>query len=587
MSLTAAPAPTGLARSVWKLLKLQARITFNNLSRAKLRRKIGYAILTALVLAVLAGVFIGSWALIRLMRQPEFAQFPLAESLVNQIPVLVFTVAFFGLLATSFGVLLQSLYLAGDMEFLLSAPVSIRAVFIAKLIAAILPDFGLVCLFGLPILLGIGAARGYFAAYYPLVLVALLALAMVVSGLASLLVMAVVRVVPARRVAELLGFLGAVTTFLCSQSGQLVNSMRISPGQASNQLALVSQLDPSWSPLSWAAHGLAQIATGGWLSGSLLLGAYFLVAAGIFYASLVTAERLYYVGWSRVQAGGRRKRAAKTSPDRLRPAVPTAGTPSRKPLLGWMPAQTQAVMAKDARVLTRDLRNMSQVVTPLLFGVIYAFAITRAGPGSPGGGAPENIRQAFRYISGDGSVAISLFVSWGLLSRLALISFSQEGASYWIVKTSPIRPRQILLAKFLTAYLPGLALGLLFLIGISLLQRADLWATLYSLAMLFFSLAGAVGVNLAFGIAGANLHWQNPRGMMRGATGCLASLASLAYMLVIIVVFFAPPIGFVFFGLPEFWGRVIGMTVGIAASLAGALIPTLSILKRIPRIGEE
>ena len=51
--------------------------------------------------------------------------------------------AFLGILLTSFGVLLQALYLAGDMDFLLSAPIPMRAVFLTKLLQAILPNFGL------------------------------------------------------------------------------------------------------------------------------------------------------------------------------------------------------------------------------------------------------------------------------------------------------------------------------------------------------------------------------------------------------------------------------------------------------------
>ena len=195
--------------------------------------------------------------------------------------------------------------------------------------------------------------------------------------------------------------------------------------------------------------------------------------------------------------------------------------------------------------------------------------------------------RVFHSVSVYGSVAISLFVSWGLLSRLALISFSHEGPSYWVIKSSPARPRQILIAKFLAAYIPGVLLGLIFLIAISLIQNADMGITLYSAVMLLFSLAGAVGVNLAFGVAGANLRWQNPRAMMRGTLGCLASIASLAYMVIIVVLFFGPPVGFNFLGFPEVWGRVTGIILGVIASLACAIIPPLFVFKRIERIGEE
>ena len=89
---------------------------------------------------------------------------------LEAVPVLILTELFLGILLTSFGVLLQALYLSGDMDFLLAAPVPIRAVFIAKLLQAVLPNFGLIALFGLPVLFGLGMSEGYNLLYYPLVL---------------------------------------------------------------------------------------------------------------------------------------------------------------------------------------------------------------------------------------------------------------------------------------------------------------------------------------------------------------------------------------------------------------------------------
>jgi hypothetical protein len=591
MSVSAAPAQAGLWSTVVKLLRLQALITYNNIRRATTRRKIGYAFIALLILGVLVGVFAGSWALLRLVRSPEVTRYIQLGDLVQNIPVLVLTGAFFVLIVTSFGVLLQSLYLSGDMEFLLAAPVSIRAVFIAKLVEAILPDFGLVCLFGLPILFGLGAAVGFNILYYPLVILVFMALALAISGVTSLLVMAVVRVVPARRVAELLGFLGAIVSVLCSQSGNLANSLRFSRGQVSGAFSSFSRLDTPWSPLAWASHGLLSIASADWLPGAGLLAAFFLLTAVVFYVALVTAERLYFTGWSRVQVGTRRRRAARLAPASA-PAAPSLPSTAVAPLslfgflFAWLPRPTRAIIAKDFRVLTRDLRRMSQVVTPLIFGIIYMFAITRSDRVGQTLNEP-GVAGALQSLTVYASVAISIFVSWGLLSRLALISFSQEGHSYWLIKSTPTASRQILLAKFLVAYLPGLLLGLLFLAVTSVLQRIDPGITLFSAVMLIFALAGAVGVNLAFGVAGVNMSWQNPRAMLRGTYGCAASLASIGYLLLTVALFFGPPVAFSMFGLPETPGRLLGLALGIASSLAFAIIPPTAVLRRVDRIGEE
>ena len=126
--------------------------------------------------------FVLSWLLLRFLQSPEVSQYIGGNQafLVN-IPVLVVSAAFIVILLTSFGVLLQALYLAGDMDFLLSVPIPIRAIFISKLLQAIIPNFGLILLFGLPVLYGLGLSSGYTFLYYPVVLIvlALLALAAV------------------------------------------------------------------------------------------------------------------------------------------------------------------------------------------------------------------------------------------------------------------------------------------------------------------------------------------------------------------------------------------------------------------------
>ena len=108
-----------------------------------------------------------------------------------------------------------------------------RAVFLSKLIQAILPGFGLFCLAALPVLFGLGSALGFNFLYYPLVVFVLACLALAAAGIASILVMAVVRVVPARRVAEVLAFFGAIISILISQSGNLMSSMGIENDRSS------------------------------------------------------------------------------------------------------------------------------------------------------------------------------------------------------------------------------------------------------------------------------------------------------------------------------------------------------------------
>ncbi|MGW8250355.1 MAG: putative ABC transporter permease subunit [Anaerolineales bacterium] len=342
---------SNLWRYVSKLLRLRWVIFLSNFKRAKLRGKIGTIVLALLVVGGLFFAFWLSWLLLGFLRSPRLAEFGVDfQQLLVSIPVLVVTAAFIGILLTSFGVLLQALYLAGDMDFLLSAPVPIRAVFIAKMLQAILPNFGLILLFGLPVLYGLGVSGGYSLLYYPLVLVELALLALAAAGLASLLVMAVVRVFPARRVAEVLGFLVAILSFTCSQSGQFMRYSDVSGDQAMQAFGMLSRLNSPWSPLAWAGRGLMDIGEARWLSGVLLVLLTVGITSGIFIMSLVTAERLYYSGWAKVQVSTRARRAPRT---RRRTETRPGGLAALVSRI--VPPAVRGILVKDFLVLRRDL----------------------------------------------------------------------------------------------------------------------------------------------------------------------------------------------------------------------------------------
>jgi len=569
---------------VAKLLRLRILIWIGSFRRARLRGKLGYIFLGLLLLAGLVFAFFISWWLLRFLRSPQFSSFVSSPTeFLDRVPVLVVSATFVGILLTSFGVLLQALYLAGDMDFLLSAPIPIRAVFVTKLLQAILPNFSLTLLFGLPVLFGLGASAGYNPLYYPLVVVILSLLALAAAGISALLVMLIVRIFPARRVAEVLGFLVGTMSFLCSQSGQLANYTDLSSEQAGQALNFIARFDVAWSPLAWAGRGLVAIGESNWISGIGLVFLSSALAAGIFLLALATAERLYYSGWTQVQSvSSRRKKRRRTA----RAANQTATLIVYAERL--IPAPVRGIAIKDWRVLRRDLRNLSNLVMPLIFGVIYTFMLlrSRGEPNLGRGEAPEWFNQAVTNISLYANVAISLFVAWSLSSRLALMSFSQEGRAYWIVRSAPVTTSKLLAAKFTVALVPALGLSWGFMLVTFLVRGGTVSVFLYSLLAVTLSIAGLVGINLTFGVLGANFTWDDPRRISGGASGCLGTVASMLYLVIALAFFFGPVLLIAGLGFQDFYGQLAGSLLGGGFALAGALIPLYLVRKKVPLLGE-
>lgn len=579
-----APAQPKLWPYVWMLLRLRWVIFASEFRRAKLGRKIGTIILGLLIVAGMVFAFILSWMLLRFLRSPQLVQeFGAPIDFIDSIPALVVSAMALAILITSFGVLLQALYLAGDMDFLLSAPVPIRAIFIAKLIQAILPNFGLVLLFGLPVLYGLGASSSYTIVYYPLVLILLALLALAIAGLASLLVMVVVKVFPARRVAEMLGFLVAIISLICSQSGQLVNYVNVSEDQTAQALSMASRFNSPWSPFTWVARGMVEIGEGKWLSGGALTLLTIGITTGIFAISLATAERLYYSGWASVQVSTRRKRNGRAARRTRTTAVPFSNLINRV-----VPAAIRGIIVKDFLMLQRDIRNMSQIITPLILGILYGFMLISRGGAAPAGRgeAPQVFMDALENLMVYANVGISLFVGWSLLSRLATMGFSIEGKQYWLLKSAPVSANKLLTAKLLVAYLPTLTLGFTFLVVMSVLQKTNLATALFSAMVLAVTLAGLAALSLTFGVLGANFDWTDPRRISQGSAGCFGALASMVFLVLSLGFFFGPALLVQALNGSAALGQWIGLVLGSLFSLAAGFIPLWLVRQRVPRLNE-
>ncbi len=575
------PAEAGVLPAVWKLLRLRLQITWNTFRRAKARVRIRNIIVWLLVLGFAYFLLFLSRLLLSLVHSPEFAQAAGIDlsGILASIPALTLTSLFVGTLLTSFGVLLQALYLSGDMDFLLVTPVPIRAVFVAKLLQAVLPNFALFCLFGIPMLFGLGMASGYQVSYYPLAILLMIFLALAAAGLSALLVMSVVRVLPPRRAAEILGFIGAMFAFLCSQIGNLTNTFGRNIQFSGTRLAGILVLASTrWLPLNWAGQGLVAIGEGRWLPGIALVGATLGLTTLTFWFAIVTAQRLYYSGWAGMQVVARKKRAPVSRPSGT---IATGAGLAR-----LLPKPVVAIMQKDFLTLRRDLRNLSQLISPIIIGVVYTLVLLRGnGEPPPGRGeAPDWFMNSFQVVLNYSSVGMSLFVGWMLLSRLAGMGFSHEGRNYWMLKVSPVRVWDLLASKFLVAYLPTLSLSFVFLSVISILRGLSLLEFVYCLVAIVLCLAGMAGILLAFGVAGANFTWEDPRRMNSGVMGCFGQILTFIYLPISFGLFIAPLGLAPFFHLPVLYGYLAGLILGSAFAAGFAVVPLWLVRSKVEQL---
>ncbi len=156
-----------------------------------------------------------------------------------------------------------------------------------------------------------------------------------------------------------------------------------------------------------------------------------------------------------------------------------------------------------------------------------------------------------------------------------------------MMKAAPLRPGHLLAAKFLVAYLPTIALGVFFLVGISLLQKIPIAGFLYSLLAVAMCLAGMNGILLAFGTLGANFKWDDPRKMSAGGMGCLGQFLAMLYLPIAYSLFIGPLWLVSAFNLPQIVGFLAGAVLGILVTSACAFLPPWLVRGKVERLAES
>jgi ABC-2 type transport system permease protein len=442
------------------------------------------------------------------------------------LPSIVLFFALILLVLTSFTTVLSSLYLSGDIDMLLAAPVPMRAVFVVKFFGGLLIPYLLLFFLLGPFLLGFGQGLGFGAAFFAAAVVVLLLLPLLPTGLGALLVMAVVRVIPARRAREIVGVIGGlvgVSWYILSQF-----SRQLAPAVASPQtLDYLRRFDSPLLPSAWGGRALIAAGEGSWGELALYGGLFAALSIGVFAACVLLAERLYYAGWSNISTQGGRVRRRKTKDER-----PKTNESERPPLvLGlWslvLPRQAAAVLWKDLRVFPRDLQNLQQLIFPLVLAAVWTFQLISGRSSSGGFGRGPDFLQTIGTLA---SAGISFYICLVLSSAMGGPSISREGKGFWLLKTAPISARNLLLGKLALAYLPFLTVGTLFVIFLSILQGSSAVEFARSLALVLLGGLGTTSITLGMGAAFPKFNWENPRQQTSFQAGCLAPLLYLLYL---------------------------------------------------------
>jgi ABC-2 type transport system permease protein len=464
------------------------------------------------------------------------------------MPGIILTFVMIGVLITGLNQAVKSLFLSGDLDRLMVAPIHTRSVMVAKLLSRLPSNVILLLLIAAPALIAYGIGFGAGPVYYLVGAVLLLTAPLFGLSVGALLAMLLVRLLPVNRLNELLAAAYAVMGMGFALLFQLP---RLMSGDGSYNLAVTGDalgnffaaLERVPLPTFWAGRGLMALDQGVFDRAGLPgLAVYLVMTVGFFALLILTADRLYLSGWLKTQSAGTKRRGL----DEKRGVL---GRGSLAAAIGW----------KDWLLRIRDPRQLVNLLgSGVIAVVIGALAIFRGGSQGDAGlleavsQGEMNAPGAFGFLTAGFSPGFimagwALFVGFMILSNMASYALALEGRSFAMLKAAPVRPREVWSAKVWSVFVPYMAIFTFVLVASRFVVRYD-WRWLpYALAVGAIIGLGLIAANVSAGFRFANLNWDDPRRMMSSSGGFISFGLTLLFSLP------AGLLGFLPFGLAQVW----------------------------------
>lgn len=397
-------------------------------------------------------------------------------------------------------VALNELYIASDIELLLTAPLRPRTLFALKLLDCAMPATP-VAAGSLAFVAGFALATHQGIVFYGLALVVAALLSAGLTALVLAIVLALAQVFPARRMRDAVLLLSsvvgvgvAVLWALFIQRGQR------GPRGGSSFVDGIPAPDGwiRWTPPGAAAAALVHAARGeaaqALIAGALL--ALFVAVAGAVAHQLFA--RVFLASWSAMR---------EQAPRRRRVRAPRES--------GRQTSAALAIARKDWRTAGRDWPYLSALLPSAFYGIAYPLILLRLSIG--------------RGVAGQWWAMTPLIVTPLLVAALpALSAIGREGQALGALRATPVRPASVLLGKILAAGLPTLVLTALAGALIPLLRGAPASIVAAGALLGLLLAAGCTAIGVSIGTLRPNFEQSANARPRTSSAGCLLYLALAA-----------------------------------------------------------
>lgn len=441
----------------------------------------------------------------------------LGPSLAYQLLLIILLTFLSMLLFSNVITALSNFFLARDLDLVLSTPVPASAFFFSRLITTTVNSSWMVLFFSLPVFAAYNSAFRGGALFYLWVILVLPFFLIIPAALGATITHLLVYSLPARRIRDILFFIGLfafITLYLLFRLSQ--PERLVQPEAFGHFLQFLSAMETPSSPFlpsSWSAEIFASVlfkkqADAGFFYGLLMSYALFLPLAASWISTTV-----YLSGWSKAQEARQGRRQGY----RL------------DLIINWMtrpfPDISKAIIIKDIKTFLRDTTQWSQLLLLLALIVVYLYNF-KVLPLERSPIPAATLRTIVSFTN----LGLAGFVLSAVAVRFAFPAVSLEGKAFWILQTSPISLKSLLWSKFWLNLLPLLLLGELLIFLSNSLLRVPPWMMTLSLITIFLMTFGITAIGIGVGALYPKFDYDHVAEIPTSFGGVICMIFSVAFI---------------------------------------------------------
>ncbi|MPZ75092.1 MAG: hypothetical protein GEU77_01045 [Deltaproteobacteria bacterium] len=467
--------------------------------------------------ALSIGFWIGTFYVIRRVLTYFQSVHELGPALAYQLLLIVLLTFLSMLLFSNLITALSAFFLARDLDLIMSTPLSQDLFYYSRLIITTANSSWMVLFFSLPIFAAYGAVFGGGILFYLWVILCLPLFLIIPASFGVLVTHLFVYFLPAKRVRDILFFVGLFAfiviyfLFRLSQPERLVRPESF--GHFVQFLTAMETPSSPYLPSSWSAEILA----GTLFQRSTDQGFYYaLMASYALFFPLATSwisSAVYLDGWSKAQESRQGRRKLEWL-DRVIFLVTRPFSPV-----------VQAVMVKDIKTFMRDATQWSQVFLLVALVVVYLYNF-KVLPLDRSPMPAETIRIVVSFAN----LALVGFVLSAVAMRFAFPAVSLEGKAFWLLQTAPISLKSLLWSKFWLNLLPLLLIGELLVFASNLMLRVPAWMMMLSLVTVFAMTFGITAICVGVGAIYPRFAYDHVAEISTSFGGAICMIFSIGFI---------------------------------------------------------